>query len=125
MIYEITDENGRTVNRITADYEFVSAHFPERFREIGHQPSEKEYDDALIGLFDHAAQVKQYDNRITCAMRASYAGPYQAEGAAFGKWMDECYAKAYAIQAQAARGEMVYPSTSELLAGMPPMEWPI
>lgn len=124
MIYEITDDNGRTINRISADYEFVSAHFANHFREVTPQPSAKEYDDALVGLFDQAAQAKQYDNRITCAMRASYAGPYQAEGASFGKWMDECYARAYALQAQAARGEASYPSVAELLAVMPSMDWP-
>jgi hypothetical protein len=124
MIYEITDDSGRVVNRINADYEFVNAHFPGRFREVGSQPSAKEYDDALIDLFDRAAQTKQYDNRITCAMRASYTGPYQVEGAAFGKWMDDCYAKAYALQAAAARGEVAYPTAAELTASMPVMEWP-
>lgn len=123
MIYEITDDNGRAINRISADYEFVSKHFPGHFLEISRQPSQKEYDDALIDFFDRAAQAKQYDNRITCAMRASYAGPYQGEGAAFGTWMDECYARAYALQAQAARGEAPYPAVAELLAIMPSMDW--
>jgi hypothetical protein len=124
MIYEITDDSGRAINRINADFVFVSTHFAGRFREIGNQPSAKEYDDALIDLFDRTAQTKQYDNRITCAMRASYEGPYQAEGAAFGKWMDECYAKAYARQAQAARGESAYPAAADLVASMPSIDWP-
>jgi hypothetical protein len=124
MIYEILDSNGLPVNRIVAEYEFVSTNYPGRFREAAVRPSEQDYEAAMVALFDRVAETRQYDNRVTCAMRASYPGPYQAEGAAYGAWMDQCYAIGYALQAQAARGEIPPPSIDELLASMPDIAWP-
>lgn len=124
MIYEILNANGMPVNRIVADFEFVNSQFPGRFREAVAQPSAQEYEDAMVAFFDRVAATRLYDNRITCGMRASYPGPYQAEGAAFGSWMDRCYQIGYALQAQAQRGEMSPPSVAELLASMPEMTWP-
>lgn len=124
MIFEILNANGEPVNRIVADLAFVTANFPGQFRTAAKAPSAQEYEAAMVALFDRVAATRQYDSRVTCAMRASYAGPYQAEGAAFGEWMDRCYATGYALQAQAARGEMDPASIDQLLANMPEMIWP-
>ena len=34
----------------------------------------------LEAYYDQVAAIKDYDSRITCAMRAGYEGPYQADG---------------------------------------------
>lgn len=124
MIYEILNEQGLPINRIVADYDFVNQVYPGRFREVKPQPSAQEYDAAMVNLFDQVAKTKQYDNRITCAMRASYEGPYQAEGIAFGNWMDSCYAASYARLAKAQQGLLPYPSVEELIESLPEMTWP-
>ena len=78
---------------------------------------------ALEAMYDHEAQSRRYDNRFTCALRAGYPGPFQAEGLAFASWMDACNAKAYAIMADCLDGKRGEPSEEELLREMPTMEW--
>lgn len=81
--------------------------------------------DAMTALFDSAAQSKHYDNRITCALRAGYPGPFQAEGIAFASWMDGQNAKAYLMLAQVQAGTMPMPESVEAaLALLDPMVWP-
>lgn len=80
---------------------------------------------AMTDLFDRTAQARRYDNRITCALRAGYVGPFQAEGQAFATWMDTCNAIGYQMLAQVQTGTMQMPATvEEALALLPPMEWP-
>ena len=124
MNYEILNDNGEVINRIVADYDFVNQAYPGRFREAASQPSTQQYESAMEAHFDSVAQSKRYDNRVTCAMRASYEGPYQAEGAAFGRWMDACYAAGYGVLEKVQLGLLPFPSLDELLAGFPQMEWP-
>lgn len=81
---------------------------------------------AMDAHFDSVAQARNYDNRITCALRAGYVGPFQQEGVAFATWMDECYTTAYAMLAQVQAGTMEMPVTAEAaLALLPPMVWPV
>lgn len=80
---------------------------------------------AMESLFDTTAQSRRYDNRITCALRAGYVGPFQAEGLAFATWMDACNAIAYQMLAEVQAGAMPMPSTiTEALALLPEMVWP-
>lgn len=80
---------------------------------------------AMDALFNATAQAKRYDNRITCALRAGYAGPFQLEGIAFAKWMDDCYTLAHAMFAEVQAGARPMPATAEeALALLPPMVWP-
>lgn len=79
---------------------------------------------ALDAYINAVAQAKGYDSRITAALRAGYPNPWQAEGIAFGVWMDVCYTKAYEIQAAVEAGERPMPTAEELVAEMPKMEWP-
>jgi hypothetical protein len=80
---------------------------------------------AMDKLFDTTAQSRHYDNRITCAMRAGYPGPFHAEGVAFATWMDTQNAKAYAMLAQVQAGTMAMPATVEAaLDLLDPMVWP-
>lgn len=86
---------------------------------------EKRLSARLTQHFDEVAQSKQYDNRITCALRSGYAGPYQHDGIAFGSWMDNCNAYAYTIYSEIASGTIALMTEDEFIALMPPMAWPI
>lgn len=79
----------------------------------------------MTELFDSTAQARHYDNRITCALRAGYAGPFHAEGVAFATWMDAQNAKAYLMLADVQAGTMAMPATvADALALLDPMVWP-
>lgn len=89
------------------------------------QPTVEEIVAAMESLFDTTAQSRRYDNRVTCALRAGYAGPFQAEGIAFATWMDRQNSIAYQMLAQVQAGEMLMPATIEdALALLEPMVWP-
>lgn len=90
-------------------------------------PAPLTVDQFVAGMdanFDAKAREKNYDNRITCALRAGYAGPFQAEGIAFAQWMDNSYAAAYQILAAVQAGERPAPTTTAaLLAELPQFDW--
>lgn len=87
-------------------------------------PTPREISDAMMELFDKTAQSKHYDNRITCALRAGYPGPFHDEGAAFATWMDACNATAYTMLAEVQAGTKPMPtSTAEALALLPAIIW--
>lgn len=88
-------------------------------------PTVDEIVAAMEVLFDTTAQSRRYDNRITCALRAGYVGPFQSEGLAFATWMDTCNATAYQMLAQVQAGTMAMPETIDAaLAMLPEMVWP-
>lgn len=99
----------------------------------GNQPTKAEDlpEDAIAKLelfldshLDAVAQEKRYANRIACAVRAGYPGPFQAEGVAFATWMDRCNSFAYEYLAQVKAGQKSLPSTpQELIDLLPPMRW--
>jgi hypothetical protein len=77
------------------------------------------YVAALERHYDAVAQSWGYDNRLTCALRAGYAGPYQAEGVAFAVWMDNCNMYAFEQLGLVQSGERPAPTVGELLAELP------
>lgn len=80
---------------------------------------------AMDALFNATAQAKSYDNRVTCALRAGYPGPFQVEGLAFATWMDACNALAYQMLVEVQAGTRPMPeNVSEALALLPAMVWP-
>lgn len=84
----------------------------------------EQYVAAMDANFDAKARQNNYDSRITCALRAGYAGPFQAEGIAFAQWMDNSYAAAYQILAAVQAGQRPAPeSTAALLAELPQFDW--
>lgn len=84
-----------------------------------------QFDNALSNHLDSVAQSKRYDTRITCALRAGYPGPFQAEGAAFAAWMDTCNSQAYQMWAEIEAGTRpMFASTEEFIAALPVMVWP-
>lgn len=87
-------------------------------------PTEVEFDAALTAHLDSTARARRYDNRITCALRAGYPGPFQAEGQAFALWMDTCNAQAYQTLAAVQAGTAPVPTVAEFIASLPAMTWP-
>lgn len=88
-------------------------------------PTVADFDAALTRHIDATAQVRRYDNRITCALRAGYPGPFQAEGQAFALWMDACNLAAYTLLAEVQAGVRPLPeNTQVLIEALPPMMWP-
>lgn len=82
------------------------------------------YSNALAEHHDTVAQSKRYDNRITCALRAGYKGPFRTECTAFAIWMDTCNAQGYALLAEVQSGKTPMPTIPEFIASMPEMVWP-
>ena len=79
----------------------------------------------MTALFDATAQARNYDNCVTCALRAGYPGPFHDEGVAFATWMDTQNAKAYTLLAQVKAGAIPMPeSVDAALALLDPMVWP-
>jgi len=74
---------------------------------------------------DTVAASKGYDDRKTCALRAGYPGPWQAEGQAFGEWMDACWVYCYQVQADVLASVRPLPTEAELIAEFPAIFWPI
>lgn len=83
-----------------------------------------DYTAALEAVYDAKARERRYDSRMTCALRAGYPGPFQAEGQAFAIWMDTCNAHAYEVMADVQAGEREMPTAEELIAEMPELTWP-
>ena len=79
---------------------------------------------ALNDHLNAVASQRRYDDRFTCALRAGFTGPFQAEGQAFAAWMDACNMTAYGILAQCKQGMRPIPSAAELIAAMPLIVWP-
>lgn len=79
---------------------------------------------AMDDLFNSTAQARRYDSRVTCALRAGYPGPFQAEGLAFAQWMDTCNALGYQVMADVLAGNIPMPTVQGFLGMLPSMEWP-
>ena len=83
-----------------------------------------EFTTALEAMYDAKAQERQYDTRYTCALRAGYAGAFQAEGLAFARWMDAQNRYAYTQMALVLAGNRPMPTVAQLLSELEPMVWP-
>lgn len=73
--------------------------------------------------YDTVAQQKRYDNRLTCALRAGYAGPFQADGTVFAIWMDTCNAYAYTVMSAVLAGKRPIPPAAGLISEFPAAPW--
>ena len=100
---------------------------PQEIEEEQHAATmsvERHYIGSLEEMLDRTAQERNYDNRLTCALRAAYSGPYQAEGQAFAIWMDACHAIVYDVLRQMKAGTLVPPPVDDLLGQLPELAWP-
>ena len=71
-----------------------------------------------------AAKARRYDSIHTAALRAGYAGPFQAEGIAYAQWMDDCNAAGYQIMAEVESGTRGALSVAEYIDLLPILELP-
>jgi len=82
-----------------------------------------DYTARLEALYDAKAQERRYDTRFTCALRAGYVGPFQADGVAFAQWMDASNAHGYTVMAAVQAGDRPLPTWEELAAELPAAPW--
>lgn len=84
----------------------------------------QKYVVALESHYDSVAQQRNYDNRLTCALRAGYSGPFQTEGDKFGKWMDECNIYAYTELEKMKKGLRQPPADAQaFVEELPKFTW--
>jgi hypothetical protein len=81
------------------------------------------YIQAMCDHQDSIARDRMYDNRMTCALRASYDGPYNNEGMAFAIWMDKFNYIGYRLIDRMKSGEMEWVCKSEFLDMLPKFNW--
>jgi hypothetical protein len=84
----------------------------------------KRYEAALDAHLDGVAQAHRYTDRFTFALRAGYAGPYQAEGLAYAQWMDTCNVQAYALLQRVLAGQEALPPLQTFIDGLPAFALP-
>jgi hypothetical protein len=84
------------------------------------------YGAAITKHMDAVVQTRGYDGIHTCVTYAGEASvpQYQAEGLAARAWRSEVWAAVYAILADVEAGNRAPLSVAELLAELPPLEWP-
>lgn len=83
-----------------------------------------QYESALDAHLDAVAQSYRYDDRKSFALRAGYAGPYQAEAIAFAQWMDDCNVQAFARMSRVLAGLEPLPTIEALIADLPALILP-
>ena len=77
------------------------------------------YTKAVQDYLDSHAQSRGWDSVYTAALRASYAGPWQAEGVKYAQWMDACWLKCHQILADVVAGTRVAPSIEQVFLELP------
>ena len=97
------------------------------------EPAQEETEEQLIdrltravqGYMDGVAQQRNYDSVLSlCTYATSTVPRFQAEGQAGVLWRDACWQLGYDLIARVRAGEAPIPTEAELLAMLPPMNWP-
>ena len=99
------------------------------FEELPAYETEDQLIDRLTGAvqayMDSVAQQRNYDTILSlCTYATSTVPRFQAEGQAGVVWRDACWQLGYDLIAQVRAGEAPIPTEAELLAMLPPMQWP-
>lgn len=130
--YRYTDATNTVAHIIDADgvsrSSMLASALPEGVEVLPYVATQEEilapFLRAMDDLFNSTAQARRYDSRVTCALRAGYPGPFQAEGLAFAQWMDTCNALGYQVMADVLAGNIPMPTVQAFLGMLPSMEWP-
>lgn len=83
-----------------------------------------EYESALDVHLDAVAKSYRFSDRTRLTLRAGYPNAWQALGIAFGTWMDDCNAQAYARLERAQAGQEAMPTVEQFLADLPAFVFP-
>ena len=130
--WRYTDDTNTVAFRLLEDggvESLLVSALPDEVAPAPHEPSLPEriaaFESALDAHLDNTARQRRYDNRMACALRAGYPGPFQAEGIAFASWMDACNALAYQLLAEVMQGTRPMPDSPQALIDLlPVMGWP-
>lgn len=80
----------------------------------------RDFQDAHDAYINAPALARNYDSFATFALRASRAGPWQADGIAFFDWMETCNSIGFGVLAEVNAGTRQPPaSIAEYLALLP------
>jgi hypothetical protein len=86
--------------------------------------TQADYVAAIEAHVDETAKAKSYGGSVALASYVNSTTPqWQAEALAFVAWRDAVWASAYATLA-AVQGGATPPTLDQLIAGLPPIEWP-
>jgi len=81
--------------------------------------------NAIKDHFDQVANQRQYDNLLTIdTYKDSVVSQWAAERSAFFAWRDQCWIKAYQIQADVEAGLRPVPTPDQVIAELPVIQWP-
>ena len=84
----------------------------------------KQFTESVQKWMDSKAQERGYDNIISaCTYADSTDAKFAAEGKAAKEWRDKVWRHCYDVVAQVVSGSRDIPTTSELLAELPKLEW--
>jgi len=79
----------------------------------------------IQGLLDSTAQAHGFDSIVSAISYAGSSIPkWDAEGTRARAWRDEVWYAAYLIQEAVIAGTRPLPTVAEVLAEMPPANWP-
>lgn len=75
-------------------------------------------------MMDRKAHQRGYDNLLSlCTYATSTNLKFRTEGQMAVNWRDEVWARCYEIMAEVLNGERPIPTSEELLAELPTLEW--
>lgn len=84
----------------------------------------KQFTESVQKWMDAKAQERGYDNIISaCTYADSTDAKFAAEGKAAKEWRDKVWRHCYDVVAKVVSGNRDVPTTSELLAELPKLEW--
>lgn len=118
----------RAGSSLVFDADLMAAYEAEQRRLA--MPALSDYTDALDDLLDAVAASKGYGGKLIAPTisLASYDNDpnpvFAAQATAFKAYRSAIWTMCYSIMAQVYGGQIPQPTVDELVAMMPPMEWP-
>ena len=86
---------------------------------------QKQFTDAIQDRLDSFAQTRMWDTAASCALRWNSKVPqYRVEGQYMSDTVDDTWVIATQILNDVLSGERPMPTLDEVMAELPPLEWP-